>query len=377
MGSSRKKQRHAIASSITANNDMLLTENMNCELDDDNDLLFTSPGKDIVDTEELLLNLSPQYHELTQDTILLHSSHKTTNDRSVFLQNSNMAPSLAHRSSIVSKPLAESVDKECQPKTSHFEPTPAASSLDIDVASVLTSSAFMMLITRQRMARDVQIKTPHLSTCLSAVLPTIFSPGFRELMSHNAKLLPTICNAMSCSLARNAQGLGLRAKLLLILEAETHAHTPQPKRTNPKSAIDSVIQSRIWRMMQRTINDTSAARTLVWDKPKNEAIEFTEQSGDLDLLEESPSTKETSKFESLLDSEFIETDVEDVCEMLLGESENRDDDGLLDYFDDMESQVIKRETEEMLFSSQEDYEMLEVDDFVLDDASEISDVMLL
>ena len=380
MGYQRKKQRRGVISTQTnENDDMLLAQDVNNKFDEDKDLLLLFPGDQIFETEELFESLKSQLPDIDQDAMLLRSEYNLADNEMLLLHTSAPNPSFEFESPIPSQLLSHSVDKINHLRAMPLD-SPVVSTLDTKFAGRLTSAAFMMLISGQRRSRGIKFETSHSLTNLSSVVPSMFCPGFRELMSHHAKIVPTICNAASSSWLRNAQGFGLKSKLQALSTPETGtlaASIFQPRPSTQGAAIDSVIQASLWRMMQQALNGTSAVKNLLWDKPTNEDADVDEQNDDPDLLLEHLGKKErTPAFESLLDAQIMDEDEEEMLDILLREKENESDDGLLGYLGEIERQAIERETEEMLFGSQDTFDDLGHDEYVLDDVSEISDRML-
>ena len=129
------------------------------------------------------------------------------------------------------------------------------------------------------------------------------------------------------------QGPGLRRKLVELSKVPVDDQSASTEGSVER--LSSVVQTRVWSMMQRALFDPSAARKLRMER--------------VDTVDE-----------------------EEMCEMLLGEeNENGTDDGLLDYFDELESRTVESETEEMIFGCGWKDELL------LDFESDKSENMLL
>ena len=384
MGTKRKTLRSSVNSTRPEDNDiMLLTQDADNKLIDENDddLLLLSPVNQTFETK--ILSLNTKHLELSQDMMLLRSNYDLADDESALLQSSVTETSRTFGPLTAAQQQADPVDRKHQLPIISPENYKTVSTLDSTVAGLLTSAAFMMLINDQSRTRDVKIETPHRTTTLASVIPTMFCPGFRELMSHNARFLPTICNAASSSWTRNAQGLGLKSKLEALSKVETLAELSEPRRSAKEEVINSVFQSRIWSMMQQGLNESSAVKCLLWERPKSEEMvvnEQSEQSEHPNILDELlVKSNGALDFDSLLDTKFMDEneDEEEIFEMLLHEKETGSHDGLLDYFEEIEREAIEKETEEMLFGSQDTYEEIGDDEFVLDHLSENSDSMLV
>ncbi|KAH6663347.1 hypothetical protein B0J14DRAFT_644809 [Halenospora varia] len=115
--------------------------------------------------------------------------------------------------------------------------------------------------------KDIQSRRPHPETSLSKIAPSIFSPGFRESMSHNAKFLLIISRAMSITLPRNVQSSMLRSNLLKLAQSDKSAIPNINDESLERGSVQrlaAVVQTRLWAMMQKWVYDTSAVRKLAW-----------------------------------------------------------------------------------------------------------------
>jgi hypothetical protein len=168
----------------------------------------------------------------------------------------------------------------------------------------------------------ITIKSPPPSTTLSALAPSIFSPRYQQLITHNAKFLPTISNAICSSWVRNVQGPRLRRKLVTLSESNVSEfmNDYEGEESGLVESLSAVVQGSIWAMMQRRLFDAGAAKKLKW---------VSEDGFQRALHEEDP---------DLLGNSFMDDDEESLFQQLLdidgdaATDEYRDE--LLHYFEE-------------------------------------------
>ncbi|CZR59435.1 uncharacterized protein PAC_09327 [Phialocephala subalpina] len=248
--------------------------------------------------------------------------------------------------------------------------------LDISVAGKLLDSALQVLIVGQypkmRLPPDIQLEKPNLErtlsqTSLSQLAPTMFNPGYRQLMAHNSRFLPTLTHALAISLPKNVQSPTLRKKLEQLAKLPLSPLAPDSKvdaSIDPSERISRVVQARLFSMMQRTLYDPSATRKLF----KKSTIETTtdipaddDEDSTPKLLDEQNSKKvDGSQWDEML-AQFTS---DDEFDDLLGEEEEDDDFDLLDE-GERERLAIERETDEMLLGGGWGEHWEEDDDFLL------------
>lgn len=244
--------------------------------------------------------------------------------------------------------------------------TPILTTLPLAPSNKLASLALQTVIAgssnRKRDLQGIQMGKPPPSTSISAFVPSMFSPGFKELMAHNSKFLPTISDAICSSWVRNVQGVVLRQKLVALSNAKVSEYHDGDGEDGSAERLVSVVQARLWRMLQRTLYDEDAAKKL-WKKNKGQGAENpnmeAKESGDEDLLGENRGEKtintKADRFADCIREDFMDDNEELLFEDLLaGGIDRESDDGLLDYFEDQERLAIEAETEGMLFGSGRD-----------------------
>lgn len=203
---------------------------------------------------------------------------------------------------------------------------------------------------------------------LSALVPTMFSPGFKEIMAHNSKFLPTISNAVSSSWVRNVQGVGLRQKLVALSNSKVSEYHEGNSEDGSVGKLAAVVQGRLWTMMQKALYDESAAKKL-WRKEADLDAESTNTSEegyeDEGMLSKNEGEQHVDGKERDLDDHAGENsmDDDDLFNDILKRKEDRgSNDGLLDYFGEQERLAVETETEEMLFGSDFEPERSEVEE---------------
>ncbi|KAG4443375.1 hypothetical protein IFR05_001164 [Cadophora sp. M221] len=241
------------------------TRDVRAEVEEEIMLGSTSANMVGWDGEEMMLDHETRFTR----------SEDCDGDELLFSQTSDVSSSLflsqSSKSSTLSTNLSTGLDHQYTTR-SDFEqfsveriPWPMSSASPLRLAD----AAFRILMgagTPRRNLRlsDVEIKDrPQLS--MSTLVPSIFSPGFRNSMAGNSRLLPTISYAISVSLPQNVQTPSLKRKLLQLANmdqprlASLEQEPGQPGTTQRPS---SVLQSRLWEMIQRKIFDNSAGRKL-------------------------------------------------------------------------------------------------------------------
>ncbi|TAQ83414.1 hypothetical protein B7494_g8263 [Chlorociboria aeruginascens] len=219
--------------------------------------------------------------------------------------------------------------------------------------------------------QGLQVRKPPPDINLSMIAPSMFCPGFKDIMARNAEFLPTISRAFSITLPRNVLSPRLEKKLanLANLNTVSFMKGQQEKAANEPASTKSlsdVVYARIWGMMQRKLYDPSAARKLKPEIPnlKDQCLEdidedFLSQSRqegiavrelvmkDLEeFIIEARDEDEESLFDDLLadgedgkliplgDFEESLTMMQETDEMFFGDGFNRSCNGIWDEFDD-------------------------------------------
>ena len=336
------------------------------------------------DEEDMLLlsdrNLAlPTASEPSDSKILLS---RTTENTSSLVSPSTIISTGSASSSIYS--LKRSLPSDA---TISMQAVPL-SGLNISPACKLAEVALRILIggyepRRTRGLLGVRVDKPLLQTSLSDIAPGVFSPAFKEVrrldalpsstvltrvqpMSHNAQYLPTISQAISHSWPRNVQSPIFMQKLSQLANSP-----PSSLEHNDEDAMEeatterlaSVVQARLWSMMQKKLYDPTAARILFnprsSDKTTAESEMIEEEYNLVDELgDKSVPLGRERIMEDLEDFMRDEFGDEDEFEDLLGGVIDEEDD-LLGYLDASEREMVEveQETDEMLFgnSAVDDY----------------------
>jgi len=198
------------------------------------------------------------------------------------------------------------------------------------------------------------------SPSISALVPSMFCPGFQKLIAHNSKFLSTISNAISSSWVRNVQGAGLRGKLMELSKVRiSELHEEEETSTREEGTVErlsAVVQGRVWGMMQRALFDGDAAGKL---KRTSLKANVGEDSGaiveDVDLLDGGgqETTNIKTAFEDFIEQEFMGDDEESLFEdLLLGRDGLSDENGVLECLGNIKRNNIHAETDEMLFGDE-------------------------
>jgi hypothetical protein len=282
-------------------------------------------------------------------------------DEMLLSQNTPITtPSLTSQSSTISTlSSANSLKRRASDEVVDSRST--SISLPLTPANKLTSFALRTVIAgtsnRKRDLQGIEICNPHPSTNLSAIAPSMFSPGFKELMAHNSKFLSTISHAICSSWMRSVQGVVLRRRLIALSNAKVSEFHHGDGEGGSTERLMSVVQGRLWRMMQRTLHDEEAVKKL-WKNHEGAGTENAnmneEMCEDEDLLGENGSLENSDMkadhLEDYTGEEFMDEDEELLFgDLLVGGEDQESDDGLLDYLEEQERLAVEAETEEMLF----------------------------
>jgi hypothetical protein len=233
--------------------------------------------------------------------------------------------------------------------------------LETSPACKLAESALQILISgSKRGFGDIEMKRPLPETSLANLVPAMFCPGFKEIMAHNARFLPTISNAICGTWVQNGQGAALKKKLRMLAKSEAPIWANEDleeeaigvKRTHQRLA--AVVQSSLWGMMQRKLFDHAAVRKLSCRATDVGSDSKAPQDDGGDLLEAAEK----------LDGDDVEGDFETFIghdSASAGEGsfedllEEEDDGELLGWFneDKMERErlAVEQETDEMVFGN--------------------------
>ncbi|KUJ06587.1 uncharacterized protein LY89DRAFT_790442 [Mollisia scopiformis] len=252
---------------------------------------------------------------------------------------------------------------------------PSSEPLDLTVACELINGALQTFIggyyPKIQLPLKVKIEKPVPETSLSQLVPTMFNPGYRELMAHHSRFLPTITIALSVTLPKNVQSPSLKKKLEQIASIPISPLVGEDPSDNVdgSDSLSRVIQTSLFSMMQRTLYHPPATRKL-WKEPKP-ATDVSSKSQDSDsspdlLEDENPGS---SNWDEIL-AHFTSDD--DFDDLLYGDDEDE-----LDLLDESERErlAIERETDEMLFGDGWDGE--EEDEFLLSGGESDGENMLL
>lgn len=282
-------------------------------------------------------------------------------------QSSSTAPSLISDSSTISLQSLFSLSSFNKRAFIIEEPDPpVVSSLPVltpTTACNLAAAALQVLIIGSSFSKkppqSIRIKGPPLLTTLMTLSPFLFSPGYKELVGHNSKYLPTLSNALCSSLVRNVQGPGLRRKLLLlsnsgISDVQDGGHTGIE---GSVERMTSVVQGKVWRMIQNGLFDSRAAKKLRWIDPSTKVGEDQDILSDVweddDLLAE----QKCEIADDQLGFDFVFDDDELLFDDLVRYGHDQEDgDGLLYYPEEQERREVEMETDEMLFGEEREYE---------------------
>ena len=192
-------------------------------------------------------------------------------------------------------------------------------------------------------------------------------------MAHNAHFLLIISHAISVSLPRNVQSPTLKEKLSRLATSSTSSLTDASRTEDGEAGttarLASVVQSRLWGIMQKKLFDPSDAAK-IWRKSTSQesAAEegaFPELLGGFDERD-GPRDGVSTRID---DFEEDENEFEDLL--------STDEDDLLAYMKEHERLSIERETEEMLLGTGWDEDEKHEGDVCLLDGDAGDDPMLL
>ncbi|RDW91578.1 hypothetical protein BP5796_02743 [Coleophoma crateriformis] len=232
--------------------------------------------------------------------------------------------------------------------------------LNISKACQLAETAMRLVISGfrrgQRHMADISIQHPWPSTALCAISPSLWCPGFKlasgsqeKCMDQNAQFLPSISQAICVSWTQNAQSPSLRQKLLQLADSvpsHSNENNSGLGATGATDRLTSVVQSRLWTMMQRKLYDPSAARHLRLSVHRDwqaepEAADFE------DLLQNDTASQDA---DTCLEDE--EDSASSVFHDVLADFEYDEEVDLLAAQEEKERQSTERETDIMLVDEQ-------------------------
>jgi hypothetical protein len=309
---------------------------------------------DIFDTDDMLLSIPDEKISLNRKSEQLYHSDKS------LPEYTDNVPSLTSQSStetvLMSTTSSVSRKRSLLPSTGDTN----HAILSLPSSCELVSGALCILIggySSRRSLANITVEKAPPKTTLSRLAPAIFCPGYKELMAHNSRFLPTILQAVSSSWVQNCQGPGLRRNLAALANAEVSelddVYREGSGQHGSVERLSAVVQTRLWGTMQRKLFDPAVARKLQCEGSNmDRRVDQEELGEDEDLLAPSDIEKELDSrrrmsidLGELIGNEFMDDDG------LLFVDENRDveQEGLLDYFDEMERLAVERQTDEMLF----------------------------
>ncbi|KAL2073906.1 hypothetical protein VTL71DRAFT_11232 [Oculimacula yallundae] len=286
----------------------------------------------------------------------------------IFSQPSDVTSSFFHSQPSTIYPMPPP-DLESQSSLTTL-PTRPQSQISSPTLLTLTDIAIRTLmgaaVSRSDSKRqDVEFKRlPQLS--MSTLAPSMFSPGYKNLMAGNSRLLPTVTHALSDTMLRNVQTPSLRRKLLQLSNASPSSIPNLGYNLDQLGAgerLSSVVQSRLWEMMQRNLFDNAAGRRL-WRQ------EHMGEKGGYDNFEDMVETHDDDELKVKTgdgegaDDSMLFPGVED-DELLLGDEDYC-------YDADWEQRAIEDDIEDMLLSAEWNRSQIE-EEMLLED----SDVDLL
>ena len=268
-------------------------------------------------------------------------------------------PSLASEPSTQSSMLSLSTSSTHKRSLSSLTNDATFRELPLPCAHLLTSTALNILIggsSCKRSLQNVTLSDAFPQTSLSNLAPSLFRSGFKMLMAHNSRFLPTVSSAISLSWVRNCQGPGLRRKLLelsnLSPPGPDYGYSVQHGEQGSVERLNAVVQSKVWGMMQRKLSDPAICGKIKWESVDPTSIVDAEDPFmDEDLLGSCDMEKGVG-VDVIVSEECIEDVYIDDDDLLLFDGFS-DDEGLLSYFDEMEKIEVEKQTNEILFSSGE------------------------
>ncbi|PVH81768.1 hypothetical protein DL98DRAFT_570905 [Cadophora sp. DSE1049] len=289
------------------------------------------------------------------DEVLLNDTVSRTgveenDEEMLFSQSSNEAtPSLSQSSTITAKSSTGSTiaptDSNCTSLARKGLPWDL-SPITIASSSTLVDVAFRALMGAALPRRRPTLQTLHFKSppevTMSTFVPSMFSLGFKNSIAGHSRFLPTISHALSASMPQNIQTPSLRRKLLQLSNLgpsqfpDPNSHAGHP---GTGERLSSVVQSRLWSMMQRKLFETAAGQRNWRPSTQGDGDEESDFEDMLATIEDEPQFK-------IDGDDGISDD-----EMLFADDEN--DDLLLsdeyDHFNaDWQRHAIEDEIEDML-----------------------------
>lgn len=165
-------------------------------------------------------------------------------------------------------------------------------------------------------------------------------------MAGNSRHLPTISHVISVSLPQNVQTPSLKRKLLQLASMDQSRFAcpaQEPGQPGTTERLSSVVQSRLWEMMQRKIFDNSAGRKLWWHTGAGEEEGDDDFEDMLETIDGEGLRSETGIVKASSDEEMLFWDDDDD---LLLEVNNT-------YCEvDWERRAIEQDTEAMLLNDE-------------------------
>jgi hypothetical protein len=210
----------------------------------------------------------------------------------------------------------------------------------------------------KRSLQHVALESAFPETSLSNLAPALFRPGFKQLMAHNSRFLPSILCAISSSWVRNCQGPGLRATLIELSNStppvSDYGNIAEAGVQGSVERLSAVVQGRMWRMMHKKLSDAAICRKITWESvDPTRIIDAEDAVTDEDLLGSRRAEGQKGIYlspgkdlQECITDGYIDGD-----DLLLFDAMS-DDEGLLSYFDEMEKLEVEKQTDEMLFGSE-------------------------
>ncbi|KAH8821303.1 hypothetical protein F5884DRAFT_767364, partial [Xylogone sp. PMI_703] len=231
-------------------------------------------------------------------------------------------------------------------------------STNLPLACRASEHALKTLISGSRKAsQGCTLTTPPLSSTLSSIAPSIWSPGFSESIVQNARFLPIVSRSVSRSWAKNVQSPSLRRKLEqltkpLLIKEKNEIGSNSELTDN----LEATIKARLWSIMQHNLYDPAAARRLNSMSPSSTENGAGSDGAFVDLLGATVVTKEGEDVEDSILGNFVDFIEEgSIYDDLLLEDqylwdptqgESRDEN--LGNFEEMERILTEKETNDML-----------------------------
>ncbi|RFU24185.1 hypothetical protein B7463_g12155, partial [Scytalidium lignicola] len=229
------------------------------------------------------------------------------------------------------------------------------------VACQLSEHGLRTLISgSRRIVQGFTLKSPPLTSTLSSIAPSIWSPGFSDSMGQNSRFLPIISRSVSRSWVKNVQSPSLQRKLVQLATSSRSLTERDMCDLNAELAegLAAAIEARLWSMMQHRLYDSAAARRLKSTPPTENEVAIDDGLFE-DLLNSSGTMMEYNNLgdgmaehpEDFMKEESLYGDedllFEDQCAQNEQEGDPWDED--LGNFEEMERTLIEQETDDMLF----------------------------